>query len=401
MTTSFSFVTKKNQILPSGIPTYGALILPFDKDEIFNKNKVKNNPKSVQDFKGKLRSALNLNNNQNLLLGAIKHPTQTFSVLSSYMKDERTQMNGLTILIGSKFSGIAVAQALINGKVTSKEALDYLFMGFAPALGVTGSLLGYSGLNQIKDALAQGTIDVGAFISGFTRTLKGVIDLKDMLARKNQSLPNEVLLLDLTLSHSEQYQSETPDRRVQNGQSLNEYIHNLPETIDIQCALQEDKRYSKAEFRAIIQEIRKRKDLVTLILGNETFDNLMITNFVPNHDCTKSGMDYTMSFKRIVRNDIDTKTEVTIQKMPQPYLEQTTKGGLNQQIGAFGQIPDVTIPQYTSANQPVINFDLSRWVNGESILEIIGSPESRDVFYKEMGKEAPTSIYQKIFGMGY
>ena len=249
------------------------------------------------------------------------------------MTDNRNKISGLMTTIGSKFSGVAVTQAIIDGKVSSQEALDYLFMGFAPALGVQGSLMGYSGLNQMKDAMAQGTINVGSFVSGFARTLKGITDFKDMTANKKNKKSANVIEFDLTTSHSETYQSETPDRRVQNGQSLNEFIHNMPETIEVQCSLQDGRRYSKAEFRAILKYLRDRKETVQLVLGDELFDSLVLTNFNPSHDCTRSGMDYSLSFKKIYRNDITT-TEVTIQKVPiamkdEDKITSTTVGSLS------------------------------------------------------------------------
>ena len=318
-------VTQSNTSVINKITTYGALVLPFDAKKLLEENKTKTNPKTKNTFKGQLRSALNLSPNESLIKGALKSPIQTFETLSEYMKDERSQMSKLTTVIGSKFSGIAVAQALANGKVTSKEALDYLFMGFAPALGVTGSLFGYSGLTQLKDALSNGSIDVGSLLNGFTRTLKGAVDLKDMLTRKKGRVGGDIIEFDLTISHNENYQSETPDRRVQNGQSLNEYIHNMPDGFDVQCALQEGKRYSKPEFRAIMKLIQKRKEVVSLILGNEMFDSLIITNFSPTNDCSKSGMDYTLSFKKITHSDIDTKTQVIISTKPEGLDEDVNK----------------------------------------------------------------------------
>ena len=281
---------------------------------------------------------------------AIQNPTQTFKTLAKYMNDNRQKISGLMNDIGSKFSGIAVTQAIMNGNVTSQEALDYLFMGFAPALGVQGSLMGYSGLNQIKDALSNGSIDVGAFVSGFTRTLKGATDLADMITNKQARKSANVIEFDLTISHNETYQSETPDRRVQSGISLNEYIHNMPETIDVQCALQEGRRYSKAEFRAILQYLRDRKETVQLVLGDELFDSLVLTNFNPNHDCSKSGMDYSLSFKKIYRNDIDTKTEVDIQKVPIKLEDSNTTGirtssGGSLKSGASSKITIKDLPK--------------------------------------------------------
>ena len=321
--------------------TYGALIMPFDVQKIKEEAKVKNNPKKTNSFKGKLASALNLSPNESLLKQAIKNPTQTLSTLAKYMYDERQQISGLLTTIGAKFSGIAVSQALIDGKVTSREALDYLFMGFAPALGIQGSLMGYSGLNQMKDALFDGSINVGAFVSGFTRTLKGGVDLKDMLTRKEPKTTSQVLEFDLTVSHNESYQSETPDRRVQSGQSLNEYVHNMPETFEVQCALQEGKRYSKAEFRAVLTYLRDKKETVALVLGDELFSSLILTGFSPSHDCSKSGMDYTLSFKKVTRCDIDTDTEVVLQQTPVMESQGTGLGGLSNKSITGADLPNM------------------------------------------------------------
>ena len=313
--------------IDKGITTYGALILPFD----ITKVKPIVNAKEKTKLAGQLRSALQISEDKNLIWESVKSPVETFQILSEYMKDERQQISGLINTIGSKFSGIAVAQAIANGKVTAKEAADYLFMGFAPALGATGSLFGYSGLNQLKDALTNGSINVGSFISGFTRTLKGIVDLKDNLTNKDNIKNNNIIEFDLTISHSETYQSETPDRRVQSGQSLNEYIHNMPDTFSVSCALQDGRRYSIPEFRAIMQQIRNQKEVVSLVLGDEIFDNLILTDFSPNSDCSKSGMDYSLSFKKITRSDIDTTTEVTIQQAPELVKEGdkiVSSGGL-------------------------------------------------------------------------
>ena len=342
----------------SGITTYGALLLPFDISLVEEQAQTQTDPKEKTEQQGKILSALKIDNQTNVLQEAIREATnlteketlqqklnnwtnlkseisknKNVKILSEYMQDKRNvdKLGSAFGVIGSKFSGIAVTQALIDGKITSKEARDYFFMGFAPAIGVQGSLMGYSGLSQMKEALSEGKIDVGAFVSGFRTALKGATDLKDMLTKKNTQASANIIEFDLTISHSTTYQSEVADRRVQSGQSLNEYVHNMPETFSVSCALQEGKRYSKAEFKAIIQEVRRRKEVVSLVLGDELFDNLILTDFSPNEDCTKSGMDYNLSFKKITRSDIDTSTEVTIQQAPK-MLEQ----GSSLTIGSNG-----------------------------------------------------------------
>ena len=350
----------------SNITTYGALILPFDLEKVNAQTQTQTNPKEKSKQMGKIKSALKIDNQTNVLQQAIREATtseektdlqqqlskwQTFKeeisknqnvkVLTEYMQDKRNvdKLGSVFGTIGSKFSGIAVTQALMDGNVSSKEALDYLFMGFSPAIGVQGSLMGYSGLHQMKDALSNGHVEVGAFISGFRRVLKGATDLKDMLTRKDSQKAASIIEFDLTISHSEQYQSETPDRRVQSGQSLNEYIHNMPETFDVQCALQDGKRYSKSEFRAILQFLRDRKETVQLILGDEIFDSLILTNFNPNNDCTRSGMDYSLSFKKIIRSDIQTDAEVELQPMPKQLLNDLTSSNISSSSGGVNLPP--------------------------------------------------------------
>jgi len=340
-----------------GITSYGALLLPFD----VTREKVVQDVKIKQNLKNKIKSAFQ--NAPNKIKSAIKNPTQTFKTLSKYMTDNRQKISGVMTTIGSKFSGIAVAQAIKDGNVSTSEALDYLFMGYAPALGITGSLFGYSGLKQLKDSLANGNIDVGSFINGFSRTLKGVTDLADTITNKKNHTSKNVIEFDLTVSHNETYQSETPDRRVQSGQSLNEFIHNMPETIDVQCALQDGRRYSKAEFRAILKYLRDRKETVQLVLGDELFDSLILTNFNPSHDCTKSGMDYSLSFKKIYRNDIDTKTEVTIQKVP-IAMKDENELSISSNTGSLksltsGKMGDVKMP---NIENPDIKKDISGMV---------------------------------------
>lgn len=376
MTDSFQYKANVQLNTNSEITTYGALIIPFDLD----KTKPEINPKEATTFKGQLQSALNMTT-EPTIKDMLTNPTQTLGTLVDYMKDNRQKISEVVDTVTSKFSGIAVTQAIMNGEITTQEALDYLFMGFAPALGVQGSLMGYSGLNQMKDALSNGSINVGEFINGFSKTLQGLTDLKDIVSNKENQTTSNIILLDLTLSHNETYQSETPDRRVQSGQSLNEYVHNMPETIEVQCALQEDKRYSKAEFRAILKEIRKRKQTVSLVLGDEFFDNLVLTNFNPNHECTKSGMDYTLSFKHITLSKITSDTEVTIQPMPKQMLDDINSSS----IGGLGTGGSVKMPN--------VNADVDLKKVGKDLKEAFVCTV-KDFFEGEDG----TILYNTIYG---
>ena len=328
------------QYYGGGRDTYGAIILPYTP-KVFAP---KFDPKEKTYLMGKLRSAKDkpVGPSKN----AVTNHTQIFKDMATYLYDHRSEMmNYVTNLqLTSKFSGIAVAQTLVSGKVTSKEALDYLFMGFTPALGVTASAMGYSGVVQMKDALTNGSIDVGGLVSGFTKAQKSIVDLKDQLMGKTTQTKGDIIEFDLTISHSESYTSETPDRRVENGNTLSETVHNLPPTFDVSVALQDGKRYTHGEIRAIFTELRDKKVPVQLALGDEIFEDLVLTGFNPTNDCTKSGMDYNLSFKQITIGYVDLTQKIVIQKLP--ISMQQTSVSSSGIAGVSGVGSNISIPNY-------------------------------------------------------
>ena len=272
--------------------TYGAISLPFTPavfEPVIDEEK-------ATSLKGKLKTAFN--KTKDAVKGAFTSPKETFEKLTTYLSDERN-MEKLKNGALAKFSGIAVAQTLISGKVETKEALDYLFLGFAPALNVTATSLGYVGLTQMKDALANGTINVGSFVNGLSNSLKGVTDLKDQIQGKDTLTKSNLIEIDLTISHSETYQSETPDRRVESGNTMSETVHNLPLTIRMECAIEDGKRYKTSDLRAVFEELRNKKELVTVYLGEDTFEDMCLVSFEPNKDTTRSGFDYSLEFKQV------------------------------------------------------------------------------------------------------
>ena len=328
-----------------GIKTYGALLIPLEPTND-DDNKVKTDPEKVTKQEGKIKSAIkkagsavkNSINQFNPSLG------KSISDLTEYMQDENNSVIDKIGLVGSKFSGIAITQMIIDGKVTNKSARDYLFLGFAPQLGVAGVEFGYSGLSQIKSALANGDINVGQLFSGFKKVLKGATDLKNQIKGKEISTLFQVVEFDLTSSHTESYISETPDRRVQNGISYSEVVHNLPETFEVQCSLQDGKRYTTSEFREIITQLRNDKKMVQLVLGDEVFSDLILTGFNPSSDCTKSGFDYSLSFKKINVGTIQVDAEVNIQQLPSldNDSQTLTTGSLGGGAGlGAGAMPDI------------------------------------------------------------
>lgn len=337
--------------------TYASIILPANP----KKFDVETPAKSVQSLSGKLTSAMQAGGAA--IKNAIQNPTETMKTLGKYMQQSSDK-------ILNKFSGIAVAQLLANGKVTNQEALDYLFLGFAPAMDKVSLALGYSGATQMKDAIANGTINVGSFVNGFCTTLKGVTDFKNELLSKQTTKEENAIEIDVTLNHSEQYQSETPDRRVQDGINYAEVLNNLSEVFSLDCGLQDGRRYSVADFKSRLTLLRDSKQVFSMNIGDNLVNNLTLLDFSPVVAGSRSGLDYTLQLKKINVGSVEL-TPITIQAIPDQVVE--TEGGGTGTGGSIGG-GDVSLPN--SVLNPIAN-DLSKLIpnKNRSILKHILQPE--------------------------
>lgn len=288
--------------------TYASIKLPYE----LKKNKVDFSPKTKESLMGKLKSAAHSGKN------FIENSGAVFSTLGEYMQTAEP--------IVSKFSGIAVAQMLANGKVTNKDALDYLFLGFAPAMDKQAIAMGYSGATQMKDAIANGSINVGSFVSGFSKVLKGITDFNNSQKNKQEQNANNIIELDITLNHNEQYQSESPDRRTEKGVSYQEVLHNLPEIFSLECGLQDGRRYGIEEFKGYLTQLRDSKQPFDMIIGDGEMKNVVLQNFNPSVVGARSGLDYTLELKKIHIGSVET-VPITIEPLDiSLYKAENEKG---------------------------------------------------------------------------
>lgn len=307
--------------------TYASIILPYE----LKKNKVDADPKKKQSLMGKLKSAAHSGKN------FLENSSAVFSTLGEYMQE--------TEPIVSKFSGIAVAQMLANGKVTNKDALDYLFLGFAPAMDQQAIAMGYSGATQMKDAIANGNINVGSFVSGFTKVLKGITDYNNSQKNKNEQKANNIIELDAVFNHNEQYQSESPDRRVQDGMSYQEVLHNMPEIFSLECSFSDLKHrndgITASDFKGYLTQLRDSKQPFSMYIGDSPkIDYLVLQNFAPSVLGARSGLDYTLELKKVHIGSVEL-TPITIEPLDiSIYKPYDNKNGLAGAGGAVN-IPNV------------------------------------------------------------
>lgn len=304
--------------------TYASIILSYE----LKKNKINEDPKTTQSLKGKFTSAMKAGGAA--VKNAIQNPGNTFQTLGKYLQANEDK-------ITNKFSGIALAQMLASGKVTNEEALNYLFLGYAPAIDKQYVAMGYSGAQQMKEAMKNGTINVGSFVSGFTKVQKSIVDYGNSIKDKMGLKANNVIEIDITLSHNEQYQSESPDRRVENGTSYQEVLHNLPETFSLECGLQDGRRYGVEEFKGYLTQLRDSKQVFKMTIGDEQLDNLVLQSFSPSVAGARSGLDYTLEIKKVHVGSVES-TPITIQAPPKELTEGTS--------GGSGTAGNVSVPNY-------------------------------------------------------
>lgn len=288
---------------------YGFIELPENLESILNQD--------IQDVEATEKLGDKLKNGFNKaktsVKNAIQNPTQTIKNLATSITPANITKIGSTLSntitdVTTKYSGIALSQLLIDGKITCKSAADYLFLGLAPALNQAGIALGYGGIEQLKNAMLNGSLNVGQFVSGLSKICKGIYEEAKInnLLKENDNFEDRCIYFDMTTSDSSNMQSETPDRRVEEGNDLSEICHNMPIIYDIQCELQDNKRYSKAEFRRIFRELRDKKTMVTLYLGDEHFNNVILQNFSPSgQGSQKGGYEYNLQFKEITPGSIE------------------------------------------------------------------------------------------------
>ena len=187
-----------------------------------------------------------------------------------------------------KYAVGALTMVINQRPVTNQMMLDSLFNGLAPALNITAAQTGFNSIMEMKNAVQAGNINVANFMQGFSNGLQAVTDT--MTGTQDYSKYGEEIAIDLTSSFTRSYTAETPDRRVQSGQTYNEYIHNLPLTLPFSGLIKDGLRYSAQEFADKIEQIMYSKEPFTFRAGNKIFENYVFTNFqtvVESEGCIK------------------------------------------------------------------------------------------------------------------
>lgn len=240
----------------------------------------------IESLKGKLTSGL-------------KDGGLNFTNATTLLKNTANLISESSDTIANKFSGIALTQLLVDGKMTNQTAIDYLKQGFPKALGQTAIALGFQSIDQLENALkSKNGVNVQQFISSFQNFGSALSEFTKLKSVRQEVEGYEVIEIDAVLSDNRSYQSETPDRRVEKGQTYQEYIHNMPDIFTLECVIQDGRNYTCDDFEDILLNLRNRKIAFDVVLGEVTKKNVVLTNFSPMRE-GKGGFTYSLEFKKI------------------------------------------------------------------------------------------------------
>lgn len=233
------------------------------------------------------------------LISGLKSGGLNFTNATTLLKNTASLVSEGVDIVANKFSGIALTQLLVDGKMTNQTAIDYLKQGFPKALGQTAIALGFQSIDQLENALkSKNGVNVQQFISSFQNFGSALSEFTKLKSIRQEVEGYEVIEIDAVLSDNRSYQAETPDRRVEKGQTYQEYIHNMPDIFTLECVIQDGRNYTCDDFEDILLNLRNRKIAFDVVLGETTKKNVVLTNFSPMRE-GRGGFTYSLEFKKI------------------------------------------------------------------------------------------------------
>lgn len=238
------------------------------------------------------------------LMSGLKSGGLSFSNATSVLKDTANVISEGVDTLTSKFSGIALTQLLVDGKITSDTAFDYFTQGFPQALGMSSVAMGFQSVEQFKNAIKNGNgVNVQQVVKSFQNFGTALSNVAKMDNVRRNVEGFQVVEVDAVIKDERSFEAETPDRRVESGQTYQEFIHNLPKTFNLNCVLQENRNYSSDDFEGLLENIRDRKIAINVILGDDTKKSCVLTSFKPVREA-KEGFEYSLSFKHITVGEV-------------------------------------------------------------------------------------------------
>ena len=244
---------------------------------------------------------------------------------------------------------------IINGEpITNETMLESLFNGYAPALDMTAIQMGYNSVKEMKSAVESGNINVANFIQGFSGALSTVVNNKKQA--NDYSAYGDEITIDMIIEMDRQNIAETPDRRVQDGQVYNEYVHILPKVQSFSGKIKNGYRYTATEYEQILDEIFESKRPFTFRAGDKIYENYIFTSWLPAENFEES-LNFTAEIKKIEVGEIQVE-KVNIPKSSSAKKGKTVKKNQGSQTGNEAQnITNKTAPKKIYGIGRIIDID--------------------------------------------
>lgn len=201
-----------------------------------------------------------------------------------------------------KYAVGALTMIINQRPVTNQMMLDCLFNGLAPALNFTVTQAGFNSIMEMKSAIESGNINVANFMQGFANGLDVVTGT--MTGSQDYSKYGEEIPIDLTSNITRNYIAKTPDRRVQSEQIYNEYVYNLPLTLQFSGIVKDGLNYTADEFADRLEEIMNSKEPFTFRAGEKIFENYVFTSFTPKRE-TENRVQFVAEIKFIQEGEVE------------------------------------------------------------------------------------------------
>ena len=224
-----------------------------------------------------------------------------------------------------KYAVGALTMIINQRPVTNQMMLDCLFNGLAPALNFTVTQAGFNSIMEMKSAIESGNINVANFMQGFANGLDVVTGT--MTGSQDYSKYGEEIPIDLTSNITRNYIAKTPDRRVQSEQIYNEYVYNLPLTLQFSGIVKDGLNYTADEFADRLEEIMNSKEPFTFRAGEKIFENYVFTSFTPKRE-TENRVQFVAEIKFIQEGEV----EYVKVNIAQQSTAKGTGAGLRKQV---------------------------------------------------------------------
>lgn len=266
------------------------------------------NAKAVQGIKGQLENAYK----------KAKNTLQNFDI-----KQMAKNINLQNVTAFTQKYGVAALTTILNQRpVTNQMMLDSLFNGIAPAIGLTAGQMGFNSVMEMKNAAMTGNINVANFMQGLSNGLSIVTDTQNGKS-EDYSKYGEEIPVDLTTQFGENHTFETPDRKVQSGQTYNEYYHILPLMLEVNGMIKDNKNFTAHEFADRLTDVAASYKPFTFRSGNKVYENYLFTSFHPVRE-TENGIMFDSEIKYIEGGDVEF-VKVNIPRKVTTAVQNTAK----------------------------------------------------------------------------